>query len=104
VEIGFAENQELLSVNGNFRAGIFAEQDPVAYRYSECPAGAIILELPWANGEDFTLLGFLFRRIGNNDPSLLFLFGFDTSDDDIVVQWTQSHKSFSFLNVCYLLG
>jgi hypothetical protein len=102
VQIGFAENQEVFTVNGDFRSGIFAKQDSVAYRNSECPARTIILKFAWANGKDFTLLGFLFGRVGNDDTSLLFFFEFDTSDDDIVVQWAQSHEPFSFLNVSCL--
>src|SRR5438046_1608025 len=80
----FAEDQVFLVVDFDVASGVFAEQDPVAHLHVERDT-ASLFHLARADGHDFTLLRFFFRRIRDNDPTLGRFFLFQPAHEDAVM-------------------
>src|SRR6478672_9048592 len=66
-----AHDQVVLTVDLDFGAPVFGEEDFVADFDIEFDLLAIVVELASADGGDGTFLRLLFRRVGNDDASLL---------------------------------
>src|SRR5260370_42099382 len=65
----FAHDDEVLTIDFDFGAGILAEQNAVAFFYIERPNLAFFADLAFAGGDDFSLLRLVFAADGDNDPS-----------------------------------
>src|SRR5262249_26244409 len=86
-------HQQFLTVDGDLSASILAEEHLIPHRNPDGTPGAIILQLPRANCQHIAFLRFFFRRIGNDNPAPLFLTGFETSHQYVVVQGTKLHRT-----------
>jgi hypothetical protein len=89
--VGFLHDQEVLTVDLDFGARPFAEQDAVARLDVERNELAGFVARAGADGDDFTFLGLFLGGIGNDDAALGFLFAFEALDDDAVMQGTEFH-------------
>jgi hypothetical protein len=47
-----------------------------------------------ANGDNFTLVGFLLGRVGDDDSTLRGFFLFQSANQDTVMQWSNIHGHF----------
>ena len=84
-------DEVILPIELDFLAGILTEEDRVAGCDVQGNALAIVLGLAASGRDDFALLGFFLRRVGNDDsPDLLFAF-FKALDDDAVVERSDIH-------------
>src|SRR3981081_4145287 len=81
-----AHDDEVLTINFDFGAGILAEQNAVAFFYIERTNLAFFADLAFAGGDDFSLHRFVFRGVGNNDPAAGGIGFFDPTDQDSVMQ------------------
>src|ERR1700691_1180076 len=63
--IFFAHDQVLCSIQPDFAAGVFAEENVVAHLNVQCDECAVFQAFALPNGHHFTLLRLFFRRIGN---------------------------------------
>jgi hypothetical protein len=89
----FAENQVLLIINGDVVSGVLAEQDAVTDFDVEGDAMALF-HFAGANGDNFTLVGFLLGRVGDDDSTLRGFFLFQSANQDTVMQWSNIHGHF----------
>src|SRR5258706_15802224 len=91
----FAHDEVFLAVELDLLTGILAEEDFVAGLDVQRDAFAVVFGLAVAGRDDFTLLGFFFGRVGNDDPAdLLFAF-FEALDNEAVVQRSYVHAGYS---------
>ena len=67
-------------------AGVLADQDRVALLDVELDALAVVVELAFADGDDFGLLRLLFGGVGDDDAAANLLLRVLAPDDDAVVQ------------------
>src|ERR1700730_8028300 len=102
----FAHNQQFFSVDLDFRTAVLAEEDSVTRLDIQCLARAVFLIFAFANGNHFTFLRFLFRRVGNDDAAANLLAFFNARHDYAVVQWfdIRSHDLSSVLLSVLLPG
>src|ERR1700730_17424806 len=80
-----AHDDEVLTIDFDFGAGILAEQNAVAFFYIERPNLAFFADLAFAGGDDFSLLPFVFRGGGDNVPGAGGIGFFDATDQDAVM-------------------
>ena len=76
-DIVLAHDQVVLTVYLDLGAPVFGDQDFVADFDAEFDLLAIVVELASAEGYDGTFLRLFFRRVGNDDASLLDFFLFE---------------------------
>src|SRR6476659_2783911 len=70
-----AHDQKLFAVDLDFRTAVFAKEYAVAFLHIERLARSIFLIFPFAGCDYFTLLGFFFRAVGDDDAAAdLFAF------------------------------
>ena len=90
-DVGFLHDQEVLAVDLDFRAGPFAEQDPVAgFQFERLKLAALVAGAG-PDGDDLALLRLLLDGVGNDDAALRLVLAFDAADDDAVVQGSEFH-------------
>src|SRR5260370_114044 len=80
----FAHDDEVLTIDFDFGAGILAEQNAVAFFHVERPNLAFFADLAFAGGDDFSLLRLVFLGFGNNEPAadgIRVLLGEDRQSD-----------------------
>src|ERR1700678_705945 len=65
----FAHDDEILAIKLDFRAGILAEQDAVAFLHVERAYLAFFVDLALAGRNHFAFLRLLFRRVRDNDST-----------------------------------
>ena len=70
-DVVLAHDQVVLTADLDLGAPVFGEEDFVADFDVEFDLLAIVVELASADGYDGTFLRLLFRRVGNDDASLL---------------------------------
>jgi hypothetical protein len=58
-DVFFAHHQQFVAVDFDGLAGVFAEQDAVAYLDFQRTHFAVVLDFTVTNGEDFALIWFL---------------------------------------------
>ena len=68
-------------------ARVLAEKDPVAVLDLEWPDLAVIQNLSGPHRDDYSLLGFLFRRVWNDEPTGRLLLRAYTLDENPIVKW-----------------
>src|SRR5205809_3631994 len=86
-----AEDEVLLAVDLDVRAGVLAEEDLVTGLDVEGNLGSVLEDLAVADGDDLALLGLLLGGVGDDDPALDRFLLFDALDDQAVVKWTNFH-------------
>src|SRR5204863_4287350 len=90
-----AHDQVLLTIEFDLLARVLAEENEVARLDVERDALAVVLRLAVAGGDDFALLRFFLRGVGDDDPAD-FLFAFlEALDNDAVVQRSDVHALYS---------
>src|SRR6202521_6244079 len=80
-----AHDDEVLTIDFDLGSGILAEQNAVAFFYIERANLAFFADLAFAGGDDFSLLRFVFRGVGDNDPAPGGVGFFDPTDQDAVI-------------------
>src|SRR5580704_14218850 len=98
-DVGLFHYQKVLSVDLDFGAGPFAEQNPVARFEFEWDQLAALVPSARPYGDDLAFLRLLLDRVGNNDAAFRLVLSFDAADDDAVVQWTEFHEFRSRLTI-----
>src|SRR3984893_17081319 len=85
-DIVLAHNQVVLTVNLDLGAAVFGEEDFVADFDVEFDLLAIVVELASTDGCDSAFLRLLFRRVGNDDVSLLDFFLFERLNQHAIAE------------------
>src|SRR5215471_17330687 len=98
-DVGLLHDQELLTIDLDFSAGPFAEQDEVACLHFRRYALAAVVQGSGADRYDLAFLGFLLRGVGNDDAAGGFMLLLDAADDHAVAQGTESHADLSLKKV-----
>ena len=68
-DVGFLHDEQILTINLDFRAGEFAEQNTVTLRDVEGMNSAVVIATAWARGNNFTFGGLFLSRIRNDDSA-----------------------------------
>src|ERR1700675_1554339 len=85
-DVVLAHDQVVLTIDLDFGASVFGDENFVADFDSEFDLLAIVVELASADGCDGTFLRLLFRRIGNDDISLLDFFFFERLNQHAIAE------------------
>src|SRR3954447_23357438 len=92
--VGLAQNQQILTVDADLGAAVFAVEHLVALGHLKRDALARVLAEPAvADREDLALLRLLLRRVGKNDAGSgrrLLLHGLD---DHTIAEWLELHRT-----------
>src|SRR3954466_5009843 len=83
-DLVFLHDQQLFAVNLDFRSGILAEQNAVAFFYCQ-RNGLALFKLAGSSGDNNAFLGFLFCRVGVDDASTDRLCFLNPADDNAVM-------------------
>jgi hypothetical protein len=92
-DVTFLHYQKVLTIDFDFGARPFAEQDLVALFDIEWGQFASLVAAAGANRNHFTLLGFFASRVGYDDATCRFGFSARALDDDTVMQGTKFHDA-----------
>src|SRR5437870_12302534 len=68
-DVVLTHDQVRLVVDLDLGAAVFRNENLVSFLYGEIDFLAVILDFPGAISDDFSLLRFFLRGIGNNDPA-----------------------------------
>jgi len=90
----FADDENLLPIDFDFRSGIFSEQDLIAGLDLRRNAVTGIEHFARADRDYFAALGFFLRAIRNVEASEFRFVFFDAPDDDSIVEGTNCHISY----------
>jgi hypothetical protein len=85
-DLVFLQNQQLVAIDFDFRAGIFAEENAVAGFHFERGPLARIQEFAITDSLDQGLLGLLLRAVGDDDPTAALLTFFQPFYENSIVQ------------------
>src|SRR3954468_18719865 len=92
--VGLAQNQQVLTVDGDLGAAVLAVEHLVALGHLKRDALARVLAEPAvADRQHLALLGLLLRRVGKDDPGSgrrLLLYGLD---DHTIAEWLELHRT-----------
>src|SRR5207249_2966511 len=91
-----ADDHVLLAVELDLGAGILAEEDAVPRLDVEGNHFALVVLFAAPHGDDFSLLGLLLGRVGNDDPALRSLLLFNPLDQDSIMEWSKIHMESPF--------
>src|SRR5208337_886861 len=83
-DVGLFHDQEVLTVDLDFDARPFAEQDPVAHLQFESHDLATLVTRAGTDGDDLALLRLLLDGVGNDDAALRLVLALEAADDDAV--------------------
>src|SRR5882672_4532417 len=97
-EVFLAHHEELIALDLDGLAGIFAEQHTVADLDVDRDQLAVVVFLALADGDDLALIGLLGGGIGNHDAPGGLAFLFDALDDHTVMQRTNLHTHLPLKN------
>src|SRR5579883_3194514 len=86
-----SHDYELFSVELDFRAGVFAEKNPIAFLDIQGAHFAFFVDLAPANHHDFAFLWLILRGVRNDDPAASRFFLLDAPHQNPIVQWSQFH-------------
>jgi hypothetical protein len=81
----FPHNEEIFTIDFDFRSGIFSEQNMIAGLDVQGENFAFIVRLAFADGDNFAFLGLFFCGVGNNNATADGFAFFDATDDDTVM-------------------
>src|SRR5438094_366050 len=91
-DVFLAQDEVLLVVQLDLRAGVLSEEDLVAGLHLEENLLAVVADISGAHGDDLALLRLLLRRVRDNDPALLDLSLLKALDQDAIVQRANLHR------------
>src|SRR2546423_8509346 len=80
-----AHDQQLFTIYLDFRTAVLAEQDAVARLNVQRLARSVFLVLAFSDGDHFTFLRLLLRRVGDDDAAAHLLAFLDALHDHSVV-------------------
>jgi hypothetical protein len=83
-DLVFLHDEQLFAVNLDFRSGILAEQNAIAFFYCQ-GNGLAFFKLAGSSGDDDAFLGFLFCGVRDDDASTDRLCFLNPSDDNAVM-------------------
>jgi hypothetical protein len=86
------EDDVLFAIHLDFGAGVLAEKDAIAGFDVHGNAFAFLIEFAGAYGDYFSLLGFLFGAVGDDDAALFRFGGIEALDDDAVMEGSDIHR------------
>src|SRR5436309_11969377 len=81
--VGFAEDEQLLTIDGDFGAAVLSVEDLVS-GFDLHRNALVLLEAPRPNGDDLALLRLFFRGIRDIQPAAHLLPLFRGPDDDAI--------------------
>src|SRR3954447_817580 len=90
-DVGLAQHEELLAVDGDLGTAVLAVEDLVALGHVDRDALVVVAELAVADGEDLAALRLLLGRIGEDDAArgrLLLLYRLD---DQAIAEGLELH-------------
>src|ERR1044071_1674003 len=90
-DVVLAQTQVLFAVDFHFRARVLAEEHGVAGFHVELSDLAVLEDLAVADGNDLALNRLFLGGVGDDDPTLAFLFFLDPLDDHAVLQRSYRH-------------
>src|SRR5881275_3489083 len=88
-DVVLAHDQVRLVVDLDFRAAVFRNENLVSFLHGEIDLLAVVVDFTGPKSDDFALLRFFLRGIGNNDPP------FFTSCSSIGCTITRSPSGFT---------
>src|SRR2546421_1336986 len=83
-----AQDEMLLIFEFDLAPGIFAEQDLVAGAHFRRNQLAVVVDLAFANRDNFAFLWFLLRRVRDDDAAFGLLLFLDALDQNAITQWS----------------
>src|SRR5471032_3132356 len=95
-DVFFAHDHQFLAVHFDGLAGVFAEQDAVAYFDIQRTDFAVVEDFAIADGQDFALIRFFGGCVRNDQAGGSFGFLVEAFDDDAIVQRAKVHKNSLF--------
>src|SRR5471032_1503108 len=95
-DVFFAHDHQFLAVHFDGLAGVFAEQDAVAYFDIQRTDFAVVEDFAIADGQDFALIRFFGGCVRNDQVGGSFGFLVEAFDDDAIVQRAKVHKNSLF--------
>src|SRR5471032_46358 len=95
-DVFFAHDHQFLAVHFDGLAGVFAEQDAVAYFDIQRTDFAVVEYFAIADGQDFALIRFFGGCVRNDQAGGSFGFLVEAFDDDAIVQRAKVHKNSLF--------
>src|SRR5271170_2447859 len=90
-DIRLLHDDEFLAVELHLRARPLAEKHTVANLEIEGNELTALVAGAGPDRDDFTLLGFFFDSVWNDDAALCLILTVNAADDDAVVQWAKFH-------------
>src|SRR3954469_6534419 len=90
-DVFFAHHEQLVAVDLDGGARVFAEEDLVADLHVDGGDFALVVLLAGADGEHFALVGLLGGGVGDDDARSGLALFFEALDDHAVMQRTQFH-------------
>src|SRR5512133_2335142 len=95
-DVGFAEDEQIVSVNLHLGAAVLGVEDRVALRYVERDAlRAILVPAAVTYGKDLALLGLLLGGVGQDDPACCGLLLIERLDDQPVAERLEIHYAWT---------
>src|SRR5437016_6318788 len=90
-DVGFLHDHQVFAIELDLGARPFAEQHAVAAFDVERMQLASLVALAGANCDDFAFHRLFLSRVGDENTAGGLRLRLDTTDQDAVLQWTQSH-------------
>src|SRR3954447_17496674 len=92
--VGLAQNQQVLTVDGDLGAAVLAVEHFVALGHVKRDALAgVVTEPAVADREHLALLRLLLRRVGKDDAGRRRGFLLDGLDDHTIAEWLELHRT-----------
>ena len=86
MDVPLVQQDQILIVNLDVYSGVFGEHDLVANLDFHGNSGAVVQNTAGAYSQDFTLLGFFFGGVRQNNAAYGLLLSADGSDDDFLTK------------------
>src|SRR5579871_3138 len=90
-DVAFLHDEVLDAIDFDLGSRPLTEQDPVSNLHIERNQLARLVTAARPDGDDFSLGGFLFGSVRDDDAAGALLLGLDALDDDAVVKRTKLH-------------
>src|SRR3954452_9938954 len=90
--IGLAQDEQLLTVDGDVSPAVLRVEDLVAFGHVERDALAVVAHLAVAGGEDLAALRLLLRGVGEDDAAGSRLLLLDRLDDQPIAEGLELHE------------
>src|SRR5918998_3761561 len=90
-DVGLAQDEELLTVDGDLCSAVLGVEDLVALVDVERNALVVVTELAVADGQDLAALGLFLGRVGEDDAAGGRLLLLDRLDDQPIAEGLELH-------------